>query len=61
MVSQFCYCSLTDARADGGIGPRYAGPPKYPDSGGVCETAVAKLGDHPIFLYSKEEKERRNP
>ena len=33
MVSQFCYCSLTDARADGGIGPRYAGPPEYPDSG----------------------------
>ena len=24
MVSQFCYCSLPDARADGGIGPRYA-------------------------------------
>jgi hypothetical protein len=34
MVSQFCYCSLTDARADGGIGPRYAGPPEYPDSEG---------------------------
>ena len=32
MVSQFCYCSLTDARADGGIGPRYAGTPEYPDS-----------------------------
>ena len=37
MVSQFCYCSLPDARADGGIGPRYAGPPEYPDSGGPAK------------------------
>ena len=39
MVSQFCYCSLPDACADGGIGPRYAGPPEYPDSGGPAKAA----------------------
>ena len=48
MVSQFCYCSLPDACADGGIGPRYAGPPEYPDSGGP-----AKAG--PPMMFGTDE------